>query len=187
MRMRTNGDLRVESSLIPQFDAIKRVLEAISVLSTRGELSEDTFDLSSRHVNYVKQAARVLGLVSTDGEITPVGHRVLALSDGRRRAVLRGQFEQSACGQAWLAWSTASTIDQIEPSSAEAFLEQRTDLPPAMVKRRGRTLRRWCEQLRSEAAPAAAAEQPTVRKPKPRGRRLDARARGAPPAKSGAA
>lgn len=184
--MRTNGD-RVESSLIPQFDSIERVLEAVSVLSSRGELSEDTFDLSHRHVNYVKQAARVLGLVSTDGEITPVGRRVLALSAGRRGAVLRGQFEQSACGQAWLAWSKASTIDQVEPTSAETFLEQRTDLPPGMVKRRGRTLRRWCEHLRTQAASSTATEQPTVRKPKPRGRRLDARARAARPPKSGAA
>ncbi len=186
--MRTNGDPRVDSKLIPQFDSIERVLEAVSVLSSRGELSEDTFDLSHRHVNYVKHAARMLGLVSTGGEITPTGRRVLALSAGRRAAVLRGQFEQSACGQAWLAWSRASTIDQVDPSSAETFLQQRSNLPPGMVKRRGRTLRRWCEHLRTTPAPAAAAvEQPTVRKPKPRGRRLDAKARAARPAKSGAA
>jgi hypothetical protein len=186
--MRTNGDPRVESSLIPQFDSIERVLEAVSVLSSRGELSEDTIDLSHRHVNYVKHAARMLGLVSMEGEVTPVGRRVLTLSAEKRGAVLRAQFEQSACGQAWLVWARASTLDQVDPSSAETFLQQRTDLPPGMIKRRGRTLRRWCEHLRSAPAPAAAViERPTVRKPKPRGRRLDAKARATRPVKSGAA
>ncbi len=184
--MDSNGSLNVESSMIPQFDSLERILQAVEILRDRGVLTKDTIDLSHRHVNYVKHAARVLGLVSPEGAVTPVGRRALTLGEARRGAMLRERFEQSPCGEAWLKWSHASSIDGVDPASAESFLQQRSDLPPAMIQRRGRTLRRWCEQLRS-ASGAAAVETISVQKTKPRARTLDAPARQRRSSKSGAA
>jgi len=145
----------VPSSAIPQFDSIDRILEAMAVRS-RGDLSTETIDLSQRHVNYVKQAARVLGLLSPDNELTPIAERALSLGPEPKRKLLRRQFENSDCGKAWLAWARCSGLDDLDPESGEAFLEGCTELPAGMVKRRGRTLRRWALELRAPDAEATA-------------------------------
>jgi hypothetical protein len=138
----------VSSRAIPQFDSIARILQAVTILS-RGVLSSDTIDLSPRHVNYVKQAARVLGLLSNTDELTGVGQRAVEHPPERRRKLLMQQFEKSECGKAWLDWAGASDLDGLDPTSGSAFLTACTDLPKSMVARRGRTLRRWAEELRT--------------------------------------
>jgi hypothetical protein len=141
----------VPSSAIPQFDSIERIFEAVTVRS-RGVLSEDTIDLSHRHVNYVKQAARLLGLLSSTNDLTAIAERAISLGPEPRRQLLRRQFENGECGQAWLAWAGASTLDELDPESGAAFLEACTELPAGMVARRGRTLRRWVEALQARDA-----------------------------------
>jgi len=150
---------RLPSSVIPQFDAFSRIMEAVSVLETRGELSSDTIDLSLRHVNYVKQAARLLGVIS-ENTVLPVGRQLLHLPIDRQIVALGVQFEHSECGRAWLAWSKVSSAQELDPQTAEAFLSERTELPPSMVVRRGRTLRRWCTQIRSSHISEANSHEP---------------------------
>ena len=140
---------KVNSKMVPQCDSLSRMLEAASVINQFGELNDVNFNLSRRHINYFKQALGILGLVTSGGHLTEAGSKALSLKGDQQRVFLKGQFERSSCGRAWMNWMQASTIDELSAHSADMFLEQRTDFPEAMIKRRGRTLRRWCQQLQS--------------------------------------
>lgn len=155
---------RLPSSVIPQFDSFGRIVEAVSVLATRGELSPDTINLSLRHVNYVKHAARLLGLMSSSA-VLPTGRQILQLSAEGQAEALGLQFEQSECGRAWLAWSKVSSARQLDPQTAESFLGDCTTLTRSMIVRRGRTLRRWCIQIQSNRTSEADTRGSVLTKP----------------------
>jgi len=142
---------KLTSSVVPQSDSLDRILQAVSLINSSGGLSGDNIDLSPRHINYVKHAARLLGLLADDGSVTPVGTKVTALAPPKQKLLLKTQFQLSTCGAGWLAYAKVSSLDLVDPESAQAFLTARSDLPEAMLVRRGRTLRSWCKQLRSAA------------------------------------
>ena len=48
---------KVPSVVIPQFDSFDRIVQALGVIDAHGALSEDTIDLSHRHVNYCGSVA----------------------------------------------------------------------------------------------------------------------------------
>ncbi len=160
------GERCIGSETVPQVDSLARIVQAMSVVASGKELSTQTIDLSRRHVNYVKHAARLLGLLSTSGELSLAGKKLTSLSGADQVSLLARQFELSACGRAWMNWSNANAISEVDPSSAERFLSEKSTLPPTMVERRGRTLRRWCKDLASGAAHEISSSQPALHKPR---------------------
>jgi hypothetical protein len=152
----------LDSSFVPQFDSLKRLLQVLATLS-QGPLSEETIDLSKRHIDYAKQAARCLGLISETGELTRTGVRVLRLSGEAQKRLLRKQFETSACGTMWLGWTMARSLAELEPGSASDFLAACTSMSESMVSRRSRTLERWCRDLSPIDAPPRGTHGPTPR------------------------
>ncbi len=153
------------SADLPQVDAFDRIVEALRALRENGEISERTIELSQRHVNYVKHAARILGLLTPGGAITDAGRRLSRAKAPESLSLLRAQFEQSKVGRAWIAWAGAISLTEVAPESAADFLRSLPGLPESMAIRRGRTLRRWCTTLKS-----AVLEDPRVeahRRPRP--------------------
>jgi hypothetical protein len=138
---------KVESHEIPQVDSLPRIMEALWAIAKSGELSEDTFDLSHRHINYMKQALRVLGLIDKSGNLTARGREVA--TSRTWLADLRKQFSNSLCGLAWMRAAGVVRIERLDALSAVGFLKRHTDMPSGMVERRGRTLRRWCRQFQA--------------------------------------
>lgn len=152
--MRDRGESRMEeerlsSILVPQADSIKRLIQAIAVIRQYGKLTEENFDLSKRHINYFKQALTILGVLDSKGVITNIGVAITSAGEEERQSILRQAFENSVCGLRWLSWTKASSLDDIDPRSSEEFLRQCSNLKSSTVVRRGRTLRRWCQDLQS--------------------------------------
>jgi hypothetical protein len=142
----------VTSTYLPQVDSLRRITQVVEVVALGKVLSPDTIDLSKRHIDYHKQAARLLHLLSDDGTLLPAGATLVALPERRRLEHLSIQFEVSVCGHAWILWANASSVDDLDPNSAFDFLRARSNLKPSMVERRGRTLRRWARDLRNRVS-----------------------------------
>ncbi len=137
----------ITSRAVPQVDRLDKVTRIVELVASGAPLSVDTTGLESRHINYHKQAARILHLLSDEGELLPGGATLVRLPPERRFAHLAIQFEVSICGHAWMDWAGVKGVDALEPESAFEFLRQRVKLPDSMVQRRGRSLRRWAKDL----------------------------------------
>lgn len=154
---------QVASGDVPQSDSFERIIQVVALIAKGVVLSPETIDLSERHINYHKQAARILGLLDGEGAATQAGKAVATLAPNRQFDLLRIQFEMSRCGQAWLNFANVQGIEQIAPEQAEAFLRRRARLSNSMVARRGRCLRRWVRDLKTGAADDSADPGPPTR------------------------
>ena len=140
----------ISSELVPQVDNLTRIVDVVRILASRRELSEETLGIAQRHVDYAKQAARALNLLTETGELTKAGTAMARLPPGRVVTFLVGQFETSIFGRAWIAWSGATGVKDLNPETAWDFLRKRAGWTrEGMIKRRGRTLRRWAVDLKS--------------------------------------
>ena len=147
------------SAVVPKSDSLARIIQVVEVVASGKVLSPATIDLSQRHVDYHKHAARVLHLLSDEGTLLPAGATLVALPSSRRYDHLAIQFEVSTCGQAWMKWAGVARVADLDPETAFEFLEKKSNLTDAMIKRRGRTLRRWARDLGSSSKTAEAADQ----------------------------
>lgn len=143
---------RLTSDQIPQADRPERVIELLEIVHRGVPLTPDETGLDARHIQYYSRAARVLGLLSTDDRLLAAGHVLLKGEADGRLARLALAFEGSACGQAWARWADCR-FHEIDPRSAQAFLEAETNVAPSTAKRRATTLRCWYVML-SEHHPA---------------------------------
>ena len=104
---------------------------------------------TERQVQYYKAAARLLAVVSTPpGELTRAGWLVYVAKGDDRYSRVRGAFEASPCGQAWIEWAQVSKLSDIPQNSAEPFLTERSELTGDTVGRRANTLNVWLDTLR---------------------------------------
>jgi hypothetical protein len=136
------------SKLVPQQN-LQRVVQLVRVVASGAIASADTMgmadtDSTKRHINYIKQAAHVLRLISEAGELLSAGRTLAALPEQHVMQFLAFQFETSVVGKAWLQWSEVDDVFELDPSTAEVFLaESELGLAESMARRRGRTLRNW--------------------------------------------
>lgn len=135
------------SNLVPQSDSLKRIIQIVELVASGSIVSPETIDLSQRHIDYAKQAARLLHLLSDEGALLPAGATLITLSNARRFDYLAIQFEVSIFGRAWLEWAGVTRVADLDPKTAHDFLRQRSNLSESMIQRRGRTLRRWARDL----------------------------------------
>jgi hypothetical protein len=139
----------ITSAAVPQTDSLDRIIQVVEVVASGKVLASTTIDLSQRHIDYHKHAARLLHLLSDEGTLAPAGATLVALPPSRRYDHLAIQFEVSICGQAWMKWAGVSRVADLDPETAFEFLRNKSNLTEAMVARRGRTLRRWARDLSS--------------------------------------
>ena len=99
---------------------------------------------STRHIGYMKQAARILGLLGDHDEISQCGYELVELSDRTVTKFLSIRFELSKVGRLWMRWSNVQRIEELQSDTAEKFLAAK-GFSESMVKRRGRTLKKWLQ------------------------------------------
>ena len=161
----------VSSDHIPQQDNLDRIFQVmrlvasgIAVTPSKMGMKEGTDKErgnSKRHIDYMKHGAKVLGLLSDSGVLTPAGETLVMLTHEKAMKFLSLQFQATIVGRAWINWSNVREIEELDPDSAVEFLRERAvcgtgknqgkPLTDSMLERRGRTLRKWVEEFKSLA------------------------------------
>ena len=139
---------------VPQQDRFDRIVDVVKLVSSGKELRpkalkmKDT-DSSLRHIDYMRHAAKILGLLAEDGRLTEAGRKLAQLPKSRVLDLLSIQFELSTVGRLWKTWAGGvEDLHQLDEDSAEKFLLDQ-GLSPSMAKRRGRTLRKWLHRFKT--------------------------------------
>lgn len=115
-----------------------------------GFLIKEDVKLSDRHALYYTDAAKILGFISESGSVTSIGQQLVLSSNDKKLSITAQCFENSRCGWAWVKWSNVDNITQINPDSANKFLDEcALTLSEATKYRRARTLRTWCKALKT--------------------------------------
>jgi len=134
----------IDSIDIPQADDLERLFVLVEHVHEHGMLPlPEQLGVVGRQLAYYRRAAEILGYLRK-GQPTPAAAYLHGArsADRLRHALLR--FESSDVGSAWIAWSGASRLREVEPGSAEDFLtEHAVGLSDATVTRRARTLQAW--------------------------------------------
>lgn len=146
---------RLSSSVVPQADNPATLVRAWRMVAARKQCDATTLQVHPRQVAYYRSALQILGL--GHGSAPPSDHDVVAED---AIATLKGRFETSECGSAWLRWSGVSRLEDVDPSTALRFLEAQSDLSGTTLERRAGTLRRWHAWMTGDAAPVPEASPP---------------------------
>jgi hypothetical protein len=135
---------RIESMEVPQADDLEKLFRMIEMMKEGENNLGYHLSLSPRQVAYYKHAARILDLLTESGSISSRGQYLTRLEQVERYKVAMLLFESSPVGFAWLRYCEVSSVLELNPKSAEAFLgSQCSNLAPATVGRRSQTLRYW--------------------------------------------
>lgn len=138
----------VESSDVPQADRLEKVFRVVDVVSDGNALSPESLEVVGRQVNYYKRAAKILGLLEEDDTLAAAGRHFTRLNTEDRMRSAAVLFESCAVGEAWISWFGGTTLLDVDPTSAEAFLRERTlGLSGDTPHRRARTLESWWASL----------------------------------------
>jgi Bacterial RNA polymerase, alpha chain C terminal domain/Sigma-70, region 4 len=134
----------LESEQVPQANRLDRVVARVrEAMGAAG----GSADGALRDAHYYSQAAQVLGLLDGAHEPTAEGRAVVHADEPARRTLLVTAFEQSRVGKRWLAFTGKVQLAEVDPGSAEAFLQACSVLAPSTAARRGGTLRHWWAEL----------------------------------------
>jgi len=141
---------------VPQQDLLDRIIAVVRLLAREEEVHPRALGMeddksSRRHIGYMRQAARILGLVADDGMVTEAGRMLATLPESRVLDFLSLQFEMSTVGRVWKAWAGVEDLLGLDENSAIEFLLAK-GLSDSMAKRRGRTLRKWLLQFKTRLA-----------------------------------
>ncbi|MFL7193033.1 DUF6575 domain-containing protein [Escherichia coli] len=138
----------VSSYQVPQANLIEQVFKIVELKWQEKHLNLISTGLDNRHILYYIHAAKILGLLNSNGSVSALGQQLVKSDyDKRLRIAARG-FETSHCGWAWITWSQAKNLSELDPLTAERFLQDRCiSLSSKTIKRRASTLRQWCEKL----------------------------------------
>jgi hypothetical protein len=144
---------KLSSAHVPQQDRLDRVVAVVRVLAGGKDLGPNALEMpdtasSERHIDYMRQAAKILGLIADDGSLTEAGWRLAQLPETRILDFISVQFEGSSVVQLWRKWSGVEDLFGLDENSAVEFLLQ-SGLSSSMAERRGRTLRKWLEEFKS--------------------------------------
>lgn len=141
---------RLSSADIPQADTLGRVFEIVGHIADDRELTLSLLNVTRRQINYYKQAARILGLLTKEGGLTPAGYNIAKFHGDPTQQLIDTvrHFESSKCGRAWIRWSKAQTLADVSEESALAFLrEVAPTLSEDTARRRSKTLETWRHEL----------------------------------------
>jgi hypothetical protein len=141
--------LRVPSADVPQADRLEKIMRLIELTNEGSEVTRESIDLVPRQIHYYQRAAKILLLLDEDGLVAPAGLQLLRLDEESRWKLLVVLFEMSRCASAWIEWSNAKTILDVDPESAATFIHERVDgLTGETVGRRVQCLQTWVTDLK---------------------------------------
>lgn len=137
---------------VPQADDLDKLFSMLELMKAGDSNLGYHLELSPRHINYYKQAARVLDLLDERDSITSRGYYLVSLPHVvERYEIAMMLFESSPVGFAWLRYSAVQTAVDLDPESSTAFLNaQSTNLSAATISRRAQTLRYWVQSFREQ-------------------------------------
>jgi hypothetical protein len=141
----------LRSSGVPQADKLERVLKYIRLLAAGKRSRLELAFRDRRDRAFYRAAARVLGLVEKGDVLTRLGRRIASEHDSECWGDLALAFEESSVGRAWLSWSDAKDVRELDPSSAGRFLDARA--PFKSRGRRARTLSAWVHTFQEKLPP----------------------------------
>lgn len=144
----------VSTHQVPQADDLQKVFKIIDMKWNGDDVTPESLKVDKRHVGYYQTAAIQLGFLATNGSLTSLGHQIASADAELRLRITARCFESSDCGWAWINWSGAKDLTEIDPSTAEAFLlASCSGLSLNTANRRARTLTRWCRELKESYSP----------------------------------
>ena len=140
-------DAEIRTSDVPQQDRLDRIVSVVQEVAAHGYVTPEFLGMndtasSHRHIGYMKQAARILGLLSHTGSVTQSGSEASKLKGDNLIRYLSFRFEQSKIFRHWSKLAGVSSVTELDGDKAVDFLRS-LKLSESMAKRRGRTLKRW--------------------------------------------
>lgn len=151
LREATSGRrvLKVPSVDVPQADRLEKIVRLVEIIHSGEEVLPESIKVGQRRqVDYYKRAAKILGLLDEDGVVTPAGRQLLRVDEPHRSQFLAVLFESSRCGSAWIEWSGGKTLLNVDPESAEAFIDARSiGVTGSTIGRRVQSLKSWWAAL----------------------------------------
>lgn len=149
-----NGLLRLSAQVVggyqvPQANIIGQVFKIVELKWHDKHLNLLSTGLDDRHILYYIHAAKILGFLNESNSVSALGQQLVESNDEKRLRIAARSFESSHCGWAWIMWSQAKNLSEVDPNTAEAFLlEKCLSLSDKTKKRRASTLKQWCEALK---------------------------------------
>lgn len=139
----------VGSYQIPQANIIDQVFKIVELKWRDKHLNLISTGLDDRHILYYIHAAKILGFLNSNNSVSALGQQVAESDHEKRLRIAARSFESSHCGWAWITWSQAKNLSELDPKTAEAFLlEKCLSLSVTTIERRASTLRQWVEALK---------------------------------------
>lgn len=140
----------ISSLLVPQANNLSKIFHAVKLKSEGIFITPSLLNLTTeRQVAYYLHAARTLGLLSKNNAINSVGYQFSTMNYAQQMNIVAIRFESSDCGWAWLKWSNKKSVDELDPSTATAFLiEKCPSLSKNTAERRAKTLSMWQRELK---------------------------------------
>ncbi|PWD68933.1 DUF6575 domain-containing protein [Pectobacterium versatile] len=134
---------------VPQANLIDQVFKIVELKWKGVYLDVVSTGLDPRHILYYIHAGKILGLLNENGSVSALGQQLAESEHEKRLRIAARGFEASHCGWAWIQWSQAKNLSELDPSTAEPFLfDMCLSLSDETKKRRASTLRQWCEALK---------------------------------------
>lgn len=138
---------KLDSILIPQAPRPERFIEILERIRDGLPLDGISLRIDERQVDYYTRGIKLLGFLAEDGRLNSAGRALLALDERARLARLAVGFEQSVCGQAWMAWFRAKSLCNVDERTAGRFLREVSSLDGEMLRKRAGSLRTWWREF----------------------------------------
>lgn len=146
-RIASDATARVSSIDVPQANVIEKVFRIAELISQAEAVTAEALGIDPRDFNYYRRAAKILGLINDDDEMTPAGRQIARLTGADQLRIASVLFEASSVGDAWIAHCGAASLVGVAPETAEDFLSQRTTVTGTTIPRRAATLKAWYNAL----------------------------------------
>ncbi|ENE7663436.1 hypothetical protein ABNY11_002499 [Enterobacter roggenkampii] len=139
----------ISSIRVPQADSFDKIFKVIDLIWEAEAVTAEILKVEQRHVAYYKQAAVILGLLSSSGTLTALGEKIALCGDlDMKMKLVAHAFEASDCCWAWMNWSDVKKMSDLDASSSIRFLtESCPTLSETTIKRRAQTLTTWHQKL----------------------------------------
>lgn len=169
---------KLQSAEVPQLPRdLRKIVIFVSSLTQRKEEFSDLHHNKQRGVDYVCQAAAILGLVTSTkvkvARLTPTGRVFVGMSPIEQDRRLTYAFEGSRVGAMWLEWAGVRDLRQLKGGQADEFLADcATDLSEGeegTLAMRAGTLAAWLDQLKEARDQRDFSDIKPTRRPRPLG------------------
>lgn len=142
----------IDSRKVPQANCLDRVVAIVKLRAEGALLNVESIDglSSDRQVAYYTHAAWCLGLLNRNMTVASPGRVLCSLKNKiAEYQFLAERFQSSDFGWAWMKWAKVDDIGDLEPDSAENFVQECVrGLNDATASRRATSLASWLKVLR---------------------------------------